>query len=68
MALDEPKDTDEAFEIDGFKYIADKDFMDKAQPIKIDYLVNGFKLDCGLDFQAGCAPSGCGAANTSCSC
>ncbi|MBC8247709.1 MAG: hypothetical protein H8E81_08990 [Deltaproteobacteria bacterium] len=68
MALDEPKDTDEAFEIDGFKYIVDKDFMDKAQPVKIDYLVNGFKLDCGLDFQSGCAPSGCGEANTSCSC
>ena len=68
MALDEPKDTDEAFEIDGFKYIVDKNFMDKAQPVKIDYLANGFKLDCGLDFQTGCAPSGCGDANTSCSC
>ena len=39
MALDEPKDNDEVYEIEGFKYIIDKDFMEKAKPVKIDYIL-----------------------------
>lgn len=64
MALDESKDTDHVFEIDGFKYIVDKEFMEKAKPIKIDFSEMGFKLDCGIDFGPGC--SGCGSKTTSC--
>jgi len=45
MALDEPKDTDHVFDIDGFKYIVDKEFMEKTKPIKIDFSGMGFKLD-----------------------
>jgi len=54
MALDEPKDTDEIFEVEGFKYIVNKEFMEKAQPIKVDFAMYGFKLDCGIDFGAAC--------------
>jgi Fe-S cluster assembly iron-binding protein IscA len=54
MALDELKDTDDLFEIDGFKYIVNKDFIEKAKPIKVDYQVQGFKLDCGIDFGSSC--------------
>lgn len=54
MALDEPNDHDQVFEIDGFKYIVNKEFMDKISPIKIDFALYGFKLDCGVDFSAGC--------------
>lgn len=68
MALDEPRETDEVIEIEGFKYVIDKNFIQKAQPIKVDYLVNGFKLDCGIDFHAGLGPSACSAAGSSCSC
>ena len=65
MALDEPKETDETIEIEGFQYIVDKDFMQKVQPIKVDFQAYGFKLDCGIDFGAGgCA--GCGSASDSC--
>ncbi|WP_028325530.1 hypothetical protein [Desulfatirhabdium butyrativorans] len=63
MALDEPRDNDATYEIDGFTYLVDKDFMAKAQPIKIDYMVSGFKLDCGIDFGAssgGCSSCGSG--------
>jgi hypothetical protein len=60
MALDEPKDNDEVFEIDGFQYLVNKDFLQKAQPIKVDFLVHGFKLDCGIDFGAGCSSCGTG--------
>jgi len=64
MALDEPKDTDEKFNIDGFQYLVDKDFMEKATPIKIDFLVHGFKLDCNLTFQDSC--TSCGTTGSCC--
>jgi iron-sulfur cluster assembly protein len=68
MALDEPKDTDEAYEIDGFKYIIDKEFLGKAQPIKIDFSGMGFKLECAVDFSAGSSGcSGCGTTSDCCS-
>ena len=57
MALDEPKDTDDVFDIDGFKYLVDKDFMEQVKPIKVDFSGLGFKLDCGYDF--GAAAGGC---------
>lgn len=65
MALDEPKDNDEVFDIDGFQYLVSKEFLEKAKPIKVDFLVHGFKLDCGLDFSAGC--SSCGTTSSCCS-
>ena len=54
MALDEPKDNDTVCEIDGFKYLVNKDFLEKAQPIKVDFLEYGFKLTSGLELQSGC--------------
>jgi hypothetical protein len=68
MALDEPRDNDDLYEIDGFKYIVNKNFMEKAQPIKVDFLINGFKLDCGIDFSANAACSGCGTSESSSCC
>ena len=65
MALDEPKENDDVSEISGFEFIVDKAFLEKAQPIKVDFLVNGFKLDCGLNLQSGCASSGCGSSSCS---
>jgi len=56
MALDEQGDNDEVYDIDGYQYLVDKDFLEKAQPIKVDFLVHGFQLDCGIDF----GPGGCG--------
>jgi Fe-S cluster assembly iron-binding protein IscA len=64
MALDEPKETDNVYEIDGFKYIVDKEFLEKVKPIKVDFSVMGFKIDCGLDFGSEC--SSCGT-HSSCS-
>jgi hypothetical protein len=63
MALDEPKDTDEVYDIDGFKYIVNKDFLEKAKPIKVDFLEIGFKLTSSLELQAGC--QGCDTTATS---
>ena len=66
MALDEPKDTDDLFKIDGFEFIVDKELLEKAQPIKVDFEGMGFKLDCGIDFGASDGCAGCGSASDSC--
>ncbi|MDX9787046.1 MAG: hypothetical protein RBT11_09730 [Desulfobacterales bacterium] len=65
MALDEPTDRDEKYVIDGFTYLVEKSLMEKAKPIKVDFLINGFKLDCGLDFGP---PTACGSCSTTGSC
>jgi Fe-S cluster assembly iron-binding protein IscA len=57
MVLDEVKDTDDVFDIDGFKYIVDKEFMKEAEPIKVDFSVFGFQFYCGIEFEQGC--TGC---------
>ncbi len=54
MALDEPKDTDQVFSIEGFTYIVDKDFMQKANPVKVDYLDYGFRLTSSIEFDSKC--------------
>ena len=68
MALDEPKETDNVYEIDGYTYIVDKEFLEKVKPIKVDFSVMGFKIDCGFDFGSGSECSGCGTSETKSSC
>jgi len=51
MALDEPKETDSIFDIDGFKFIVDEDLLIKVAPIKIDFAHFGFQLDCTFEFE-----------------
>ncbi|MBW1840442.1 MAG: hypothetical protein JRI75_01415 [Deltaproteobacteria bacterium] len=65
MALDEQKENDAVYDIDGFTYLVNQDFLEKAKPIKVDFLVHGFKLDCGLDFDPA---AGCGSCSTSDTC
>ena len=62
MALDEPRDTDDKFNVDGFEYIVNKDFLEKAQPIKVDFIGYGFKISSGIEFGGG-GCSGCGSSS-----
>ena len=57
LALDvyKPKDSDDVFDIDGFQFIVDKDFLREAEPIKVDYTRSGFQFDCSLEFEDGCS-------------
>jgi len=64
LALDEQKDTDEVFEVDGFKFVAEKEFLKQATPVKIDYTATGFKVDSNVNF----GPSGCGSCSSGGSC
>lgn len=66
MALDEPKDSDDLFDVKGLKFVVDKEFMEKAQLIKIDFNGMGFSLDCGMDMGQG--GSSCGGCSSSGSC
>ena len=54
LDVDEPRDTDTVFDIDGFQFIVDEDLMVKAAPIKVDYTRSGFQFDCSLDFEDEC--------------
>jgi hypothetical protein len=68
MALDEPRDGDLTEEIDGFTYLINEAFMEKVKPIKVDFMDIGFKLSCGVDFNAGGGGcSGCGTTSNCCS-
>ena len=61
MALDEPKDTDEKFDIKGLQFVVDKSFMEKAEKINIDFTGMGFHLDSNLVIeQSGCTSCGSG--------
>lgn len=56
LDVDEIKDTDTVFEIDGFQFIVDEDFLREAAPVKVDYGTrSGFQFDCGLEFEDGCS-------------
>lgn len=59
MALDEPRDTDEVIKINGFDFLVEKDLLEKAKPIKVDFVVTGFKIDCSMDFGPATACSSC---------
>ena len=58
MALDEPKETDNVYDVNGFQFIIDKNFYEKAKPVKVDFLGYGFRISSGIDFGASCSSCG----------
>ena len=65
MALDEPQENDEVYDIGSFKYVVDKELLEKAKPIKIDFMGNGFSITSSMVFESGCGS--CGSGSTGCS-
>ena len=59
MALDEPKDTDNVYDVNGFQFIMEKEFDEKAHPVKVDFLGYGFQISSDMDFGAGADAGGC---------
>ena len=59
MALDEPKDTDNVYDVNGCQFIVDKDFYEKAKPVTVDFLGYGFKISSGIDFGSASECSSC---------
>ena len=66
MALDEPKENDKVFDVNGFQFIMENEFYEKAQPVKVDFLGYGFKIDSNIEFEA--SDSACGGWATAGSC
>ncbi len=66
MVLDEPKETDDVYEINGFTMLVDKELHEKTKDITIDYasygMGSGFRVASEIPVGSG---SGCSA---SCSC
>ncbi len=62
MALDEQKDSDDVYDLDGYQYIVDKDFLKKATPIKVDFKEVGFSVTSNIELSSGC--SSCGTSDT----
>ena len=59
LALDEPKENDSVFDVEGFQYVVNNDLLEKAKPIKVDYLHIGFKIDSNMEFGSASGCSGC---------
>ena len=60
MALDEPKESDNVYDVNGFQFIMDKAFDEKAKPVTVDFLGYGFKISSNIDFGPSSSCSGCG--------
>lgn len=60
MVLDEPNDSDEIFNIKNFQFIANKDFLAEAQPIKVDFTGFGFSISSSIELGQGCSSCGSG--------
>ena len=60
MVLDEPTDADEVFDIKEFQFIANREFLDNAKPIKVDYSGLGFHISSNMNFGGGCSSCGTG--------
>jgi Fe-S cluster assembly iron-binding protein IscA len=37
MVLDEPRNGDKVFDINGITYLVEKDFFDRVKPLTVDY-------------------------------
>ena len=60
LDVDEIRNTDTVFEIDGFQFIIDEDLFIEAQPISIDYnTISGFQFDSSLEFEDECSACEC---------
>ncbi len=66
MVLDEPKETDEVFKVNGFTMIMDKDLLKATQDVTVDYINQGFRAGFQIDCKV--PVSGGGMSCGSCSC
>jgi len=66
MALDEPKDDDEIVKSNGITYLVNKELLDQAKPITIDFVESGwgsgFSINSNL--AKGAKDGACGSCST----
>ena len=59
LDVDEPQDTDDVFDIDGFQFVINRILLKDAAPIKVDYTRSGFQFDSSLEFEDVCTTCEC---------
>ncbi len=64
MSLDETNENDEIFDVAGYQYIIEKELLEKAAPITVDFTETGFKIDSAMVFEE----SACGGCSSAGSC
>jgi iron-sulfur cluster assembly accessory protein len=64
MALDEANENDETFEMAGQTYLVEKQLLEQAKPIRVDYISTpqgeGFIISSGMKPNTGCGGGCCG--------
>ena len=68
MVLDEPKDEDDKYEVEGLTYLVDKELGTKAGAIKVDYIDNGWQQGFSLSAANPLSEPGGMSCGSSCSC
>ncbi len=63
VGIDEQRDGDRTFEIDGLTYVIEHGFFEEIKPVSVDFCNNNFTVSAAVSFGDGC--SGC--ATTGCS-
>lgn len=64
MALDDINPGDAVFNHDGVDYIMESVLLDQANPVDVDYVETGFKINSQLELGGGC--SSCGSEGSCC--
>ena len=59
LALDEPKDTDDVFDVEGYSFLVDKELMAKAEQMTVDLTYMGFQVTSNLELGGGGCGSSC---------
>ena len=67
LALDEPRDNDDVFDLNGYTFVVDKELAAMASPIDIDMTDYGFTVKSSLQLGGGsCGSGGCGGGSGGC--
>jgi len=57
VGIDEQRDGDRVFEIDGLTYVIEHGFFEEIKPLTVDFSNNNFTVSAAVSFGEGC--SGC---------
>lgn len=66
LALDDPKDTDDVLEEGGYRFLVDKELLEQAKPLGVDFTDRGLSISSNLQLGGG-GCSCCSHASPSCS-
>jgi len=62
VGMDEQRDGDRVFEVDGLTYVVEHGFFEQIKPVTLDFRNNAFTVRAAVSFGEGC--SGCGSAGS----